>query len=190
MKKFDAKISYFELFLTFFKINTFTFGGGYTIVPVIIDEFIRKKKLIDEDEMLDLVAIAQSGPGAMAIGTTILLGYRLKGPLGAVVATLASVSPCIIIISIISVFYNAFKTNFYVQSALLGISGVISAVLFITTYNMGKEALKNHPIFSGIMMFLSFSVGMFTDINTALIIVSLGIIGLVTFSICKEESIR
>lgn len=184
------EVSYLELFLTFFKINAFTFGGGYTIVPVIMDEFIRKKNLIEEEEMFDIVALAQSGPGAMAISTTILVGYRIKGPLGALVSTIASVLPCIMIISVISVFYQAFKTNFYVQSALLGISGIISAVLFITTYNMGKNAMKDHPIFSGILMLASFVLGMFTNINTAIIIVSLGIIGLFTFTVCKEEAIK
>lgn len=184
------EVTYLELFLTFFKINAFTFGGGYTIVPVIMDEFIRKKNVIEEDEMFDIVALAQSGPGAMAISTTILVGYKIKGPLGAIISTLASVLPCIMIISVISIFYQTFKTNFYVQSALLGISGVISAVLFITTFNMGKNAMKEHPIFSCILMFMSFVLGMFTNINTGVIIVSLGIIGLITFTVFKEGVIK
>ena len=98
------KISLLELFLTFFRINAITFGGGYTIVVVLRDEFMSKKKIISEDEMLDLVAIAQSGPGAMAINTSVLTGYKLRGPLGALVCMLASVAPCIIIITIISHF--------------------------------------------------------------------------------------
>jgi len=68
------EITLSEIFFTFLKINTFTFGGGYTIVPVIRDEFMMKKKLIDEDEMLGIVALAQSGPGAMAISTSLLTG--------------------------------------------------------------------------------------------------------------------
>ena len=75
-------ISLRELFTTFFRINAVTFGGGYTIVPVIRDEFMKKKGLIDEDEMLDIVALAQSGPGAMAISTSLLTGYKLRGVKG------------------------------------------------------------------------------------------------------------
>ncbi len=107
----SKKISYKSLFTTFFKINMFTFGGGYTIVPVIRDEFVNKKKLIDDDEMLDIVAIAQSGPGPMAINTSILTGYRLIGWKGALVCLLASVLPCLIIISIMYYVYNTISQN-------------------------------------------------------------------------------
>src|SRR5699024_9463977 len=133
--------------------------------------------------MFDIVALAQSGPGAMAISTTILVGYKIKGPLGAIISTLASVLPCIMIISVISIFYQTFKTNFYVQSALLGISGVISAVLFITTFNMGKNAMKEHPIFSCILMFMSFVLGLFSILIIGVIIVFLFLFCLLSFNV-------
>lgn len=84
MENNKKQISLFNLFLTFFRINAITFGGGYTIVAVLRDEFVLRKKLIKEDDMLDLTALAQSGPGAMAINTSVLAGYKLRGMPGAI----------------------------------------------------------------------------------------------------------
>lgn len=185
-----ANISLSEIFLTFFKINSVTFGGGYTIVPVIRDEFVKKKKLIDEDEMLSLVALAQSGPGAMAISTSLLTGYKLRGWKGAATALTASVLPCLIIISTLFYFYEAFSKNFWVKSALIGMGGVISAVLVLTVYDMGKSALKKHPRFSLVLMLGAFIASFVFKIHTVLIIVTLAIIGLVTFSMFQEGQVR
>lgn len=179
-----------EVFFTFLKINTFTFGGGYTIVPVIRDEFMMKKKLIDEDEMLGIVALAQSGPGAMAISTSLLTGYRLRGFKGAITALIASVLPCLVIITLIYYFYDAFKANFWVKSALMGMGGVISAVLFITVYDMAKVALKKNTVFSAILMTGAFAASFFFKIQVIIIIVSLALIGFITFSLLKESEVR
>ena len=120
-------ISFIKLFLTFFKINAITFGGGYTIVPVIKDIFVSDLELIDEDEMMDIVAISQGGPGAMAISCSVLTGYYLKGPLGAITCLVASSLPCLIILSVISNFYQEFKSNFFINSALEGISFIYNS---------------------------------------------------------------
>lgn len=179
----EKKISLLKLFLTFFKINSITFGGGYTIVPIIKDEFVEGLHLIEEDEMLDLVALAQSGPGAMAISTSLLTGYKLMGPLGAITCLVASVLPCIIIISLVTVFYSQFRSNYYISAALTGISGIISAVLFVTVFNMGKSALKKYPVFSFALMVFAFVLSFFFKIHTGLIILVCGIIGLFAFSL-------
>lgn len=184
------KISLLELFLTFFRINAITFGGGYTIVAVLRDEFVLRKEIIDEDEMLDLTALAQSGPGAMAINTSVLTGYKLRGIPGAITCMLASVSPCIIIITIVSYFYQEFRDNFFVNAALTGMGGVIAAVLIVTTYNMGRHALKKIPVFSGIVMILAFILSYVFNINSGLIILVFGLFGIVLFSIINEEALR
>ncbi|MDO5037548.1 MAG: chromate transporter [Tissierellia bacterium] len=180
-------ISYSHLFWVFLKINSFTFGGGYTIVPIVREYFVEKEPLIEEKEMLDLVALAQSGPGAMAISLSLLTGYRLRGVGGALVCALASCLPCLVIITIISGFYQAFRDNPYIAAMLTGISGVISAVLFLTTFNMAKTALKIYPVFSSLMMGLAFVLGFFTSLNTGLIILLLALIGLVTFSLNRKD---
>lgn len=179
-----------EIFITFLKINTFTFGGGYTIVPVIRDEFMKKRKLIDEEEMLGLLALAQSGPGAMAISTSLLTGYRLRGFKGALTALFASVLPCLIIISTLFYFYDAFSRNFWVKSALIGMGGVISAVLLLTVYDMGKAAMKKHRYFSLTLMVGAFAASYFGNVHTIIIIITLAVIGFITFTIFDERQVR
>lgn len=180
------KISIAKLFLTFFKINAITFGGGYTIVPVIKDIFVSDLELIEEDEMMDIVAISQGGPGAMAISCSVLTGYYLRGPLGAITCLVASSLPCLIILSIISNFYQEFKSNFFINAALEGISGVISAVLFITVVRMGISSYKNNPRFSIVMIILVFLVAFFTNINTGLIIFFCALAGISYFSVMER----
>lgn len=181
------KISLNDLFITFFKINAFTFGGGYTIVPVIRDEFVQKRKSIEDDEMLNIVAIAQSGPGPMAINTSILTGLRLRGCKGALTCLVASVLPCLIIISALFFVYREAVKNLVVKSALETMSGAISAVLLITVYQMAKKALSKNKVFGAILFLLSFFIGYFTNINTAVIIFAAGVIGFITFSIIKDD---
>lgn len=190
MREERGGISLLEIFLTFVKINTFTFGGGYTIVPVIRDEFIYKKQLIEEEEMLDIVALAQSGPGPMAISTSLLTGYRLRGPLGAIVGLIASVLPCLVIITILYYVYDAVQDNAWIQSAFTVMGGAISAVLVWTTINMAKTALAKHPIFGVVLMGLAFIASYFFDVNTALIIAFAGLLGLGIFSIVEEGKVK
>lgn len=182
--------SYKSLFLTFFKINLVTFGGGYTIVPVIRDEFVKKRNLIDDDEMLNIVAIAQSGPGPMAINTSILTGYRLNGWKGALVCLLASVLPCLIIISIMYYVYDVISKNSVVKSALACMSGAISAVLFVTVFQMAQKALAKHKIFGFTLMVASFAASYFANINTAYIIIIAGLTGLIVFSLVEEDKVK
>ncbi len=187
MKEKD-QIGLGELFLTFLKISSFTFGGGYTIIPVIKNEFSEKRNLISEDDMLQIVAISQSGPGALAINGAILTGYRIKGLAGALIAALASALPSIVIITIISFFYKEFSENTYVQAALTGMSGVISAILLVTTYDLFKNAIKNNWVFSLLLMVFAFIGSFFWHLNSALIIVILALSGLIVFTfIIKEE---
>lgn len=183
-------MEYKKLFITFFKINMFTFGGGYTIVPVIRDEFVEKHGLIDEDEMLNIVAIAQSGPGPMAINTSLLTGYRIKGWKGALTCLLASVLPCIIIISIMYYIYDAISSNSIIKSIFMCMSGAISAVLLITVYQMAKKALSKHKIFGSILMAISFLLSYFTSINTIFIIILAALCGLTVFSLVEEDKIK
>lgn len=176
-------ISYLELFITIFKINIMTFGGGYTIAPVMLDEFAKKRQLINEDEMLDIIALAQSGPGALAVSVSLLIGYKLKGIKGALVCIAGAVLPPLVVISIIYFFYKEFASNFWVRAALRGMGGMIAAVLVATTFDLGKSASKKRPVFAYIIIVGTFIVSYLTDINTAFIILALAIIGAVLFSI-------
>jgi chromate transporter len=180
-------ITYKQLFMRTFKISAVTFGGGYTIVPVMRDVFVNKSALIQDDEMLNLIAIAQSAPGPIAVNTSILIGYKLKGIRGALVSTFATVLPPLLIISVISFFYIQFQSNHVIQAALLGMRGSISAIMGYAVFSMGKNTLRNQPWFSALLMIVIFLLGYFTPIPTILLIVGSGLTGLIYFGWFKEE---
>ena len=181
------KMSLLEMFIIFTKIAFFTFGGGYTIVPVIKDEFSTKTNLIDEEEMLDIVSISTSGPGPMAINASILTGYRLHGFIGGVIAAIASALPSLFIITILSFFYKAFSKNYFINAALKGMGGVIAATLVITSYKMAKQSLKTHKILGVCIMVSAFIASYIFNINTGLIILVVAIFGLFIYSIIDME---
>ena len=187
MKKKDFSI--FEMFFIFLKISSFTFGGGYTIVPVIKDEFSVKRNLISEQEMMDIVSISTSGPGPMAINCSILTGYKLFKLKGAIMAAIAASIPSLAIITVISYFYKEFSQNFYVKSALLGMGGMIAAILLFTTYEIAKQALKTNLIFGILIMISAFIASFIFKINTGFIILFVGLLGLTVFSIVEEDKI-
>ena len=181
---------YWQLFRNIFVLSACTFGGGFVIISMMKKKFVEKLHWISEEEMLDIVALAQSGPGPMAISTSLLTGYRLRGPLGAIVGLIASVLPCLVIITILYYVYDAVQENSWIQAAFAVMAGAISAVLVWTTFNMAKTALAKHPIFGAVLMVLAFVASYFFDVNTALIIAIAGIIGLSLFSIVEEGQVK
>ena len=107
-----------KLFLSTLYLSAFTFGGGYVIVTLMKKKFVDEYRWIGEEEMLDLVAIAQSSPGAIAVNGAIVVGYKLAGIPGVIISVIAAVIPPFFIISIISVFYNAFRDNAFIRQML------------------------------------------------------------------------
>lgn len=187
MNQKKTTISIAEMFMIFLKIASFTFGGGYTIVPVMKDEFSVKRKLIDEKEMLDIVSISTSGPGPMAINCAIITGYRLHGVFGAIMAAISSAIPSLVIITIISYFYKEFSENYYVKAALTGMGGAIAGVLLITSYDMAKQALKTHTFVSAFIIICTFVASYVVSVNTGIIILVTAIFGLFVYSLIKDE---
>ena len=121
-----------NLFLTFFRIGAFTFGGGYAMVGLIHREMVEKKKWIDDQEMLDVIAIAESTPGVIALNTATYVGAKVAGVLGAFVASIAVMLPSVIIISLISLAIEEFGSNKYVKWAFLGIRSAVAALIAIS----------------------------------------------------------
>ena len=111
----------FKLFLTMLKIGMFTFGGGYAMISILQDEFVERKKWIENDEFMNLVTIAESTPGPIAINSATYIGYKVYGLLGAVIATIGMIIPSLTIIYIISLFFNEFLTIEIISSAFKGI---------------------------------------------------------------------
>lgn len=180
---------YFTLFISTFYLSAFTIGGGYVIVPLMQKKFVEELKLIDEKEMIDLVCIAQSSPGAIAINTAILVGYKVAGFIGALICTFATVLPPLIIISVICIFYDAFKSNEFIATFLKASRAAVCAVIVNVIINLSRDALKENKILSLILMIAAFIAGFYFHINVILIILSCAIIGIVyTYWFCKKKS--
>lgn len=173
MKK-DKKL-YLKLFLSTFFLSAFTFGGGYVIVPLMRKKFVNEYKWIDEEEMLDLIAIAQSSPGAIAINSSIIIGYKISGVFGALITMFGTVLPPLIIISIISAFYLAFKVNPYINGALKGMQAGVAAVIVDVVIKMFFDIKKQNNILLILIMILAFIATYY--VNIAFIIIICGVMG-------------
>jgi len=169
---------YWKLFLSTFYLSAFTIGGGYVIVPLMREKFVEKLKWIKEEEMLDLVSIAQSAPGAMAVNTSILVGYQMAGLTGALVTILGTILPPLITLSIISLFYTAFKDSLYVKALLKGMSAGVAAVVVNAVLKMGQDILKNKNAFQWLIMVLAFIAIFLFEIDVKIIILICGLLGL------------
>ena len=162
-----------KLFLSTLYLSAFTFGGGYVIVTLMRKKFVSEYHWIDENEMLDLVAIAQSAPGAIAVNGAIVVGYKLAG---IIVSVTATILPPFIIISIISVFYSFFRENIFVALMLEGMQSGVGAVIASVVFEMAAGVLKERKITLVIIMLISFIVTYFFNINVIyVILVCIGI---------------
>lgn len=178
--KVDKSV-YIKLFTSIFKISAFTFGGGYVIVPLMKKKFVNDLGWISEDDMLDIAAIAQSSPGAIAVNAAILLGYKVAGFSGALVSILASILPPFIIISIISAFYNAFSNNVIIRALLKGMQAGIAAVVLDVAIGMAGNIIKTKKGISILIMIGAFIATFIFDINIFIIVLVSGVIGVISF---------
>ena len=134
---------YWESFSTFFRIGLFTLGGGYAMIPLIEEEVVNKKQWVSKEEMLDLIAIAQSCPGVFAINIAIFIGYKLRKLRGAIATTIGTVLPSFLIILAIAVFFSQFKDNRYVAAIFRGIRPAVVALIAVPTFRLGQRAQLN-----------------------------------------------
>ncbi len=134
---------YLQLFLTMLKIGAFTFGGGYAMIALLENEFIAKKKWVEKEEFLDMVAIAESTPGPIAINSATYIGYKVCGVLGSLVATLGMVLPSFTIIFVISLFFDQFLSLMYVGYAFRGIQVCVIYLIFTAGLKLLKQMKKN-----------------------------------------------
>lgn len=177
-----------ELYLVFFKMGSFTFGGGYAMLPMIQEEIVTKRKWATEKEVLDYYAIGQSTPGIIAVNTATFIGYNQKGILGGIVATLGIVSPSIIIITIIASFFKDFQNYVLVQHGLAGVRVVVAALIFKTVIKMFKESVINWV--GAVLFLLSFTVLVLFNINPIFIILFSALIGIVSLNIEARSTLK
>lgn len=178
MKKTDAK-TFAQLFFSVFKLSACTFGGGFVIVPLMRKRFVEELGWIEEQEMLDMTAIAQSSPGAIAVNAAILLGYRVAGVPGALLTVLGTVTPPLVIISIISLFYQAFRDNAVVNLVMAGMLCGVAAVILDVVVDMVGLIWKQHRVLPVLVLLGAFVAVRFFAVNIILIILICGIIGAV-----------
>nr|WP_294525428.1 chromate transporter [uncultured Blautia sp.] len=166
-----------SLFLTFFKIGLFTFGGGYAMIPLIQREIVDKKGWISDEDILDIVAIAETTPGPIAVNSATFVGYKTGGFLGASFATLGVILPSFLIILGISFVLRKFESLTVIQYAFNGIRAGVLALIIRALLSMYKQCPKNLP--SYVLMALSFAGVVFFKINILIVILFCAILGLV-----------
>lgn len=168
-----------KLFISTLYLSAFTFGGGYVIITLMKKKFVDEYHWIDEEEMLDLVAIAQSAPGPIAVNGAIVIGYKLAGVPGLLVSILGTVTPPFIILSAVSFFYTAFRDNLYISMMLEGMQAGVGAVITSVVYDMGEGIVRGRNYISILIMILSFIAVYFLKISAVYIILACAAFGTV-----------
>lgn len=176
MKKISNQ-KYASLFLATFKLSACTFGGGFVIIPLMRKKFVEELQWIEEQEMLDLTAIAQSSPGAIAVNASILVGYRVAGIPGALLTVLGTILPPLIIISVISLCYQSFRDNAFVTMAMSGMLCGVAAVIFDVVVNMAKLLFQQKRILPVLVLLVSFAAVRFFELNIIIVLLICGMIG-------------
>lgn len=177
------------LFLTMLRIGAFTFGGGYAMIALLQDEFVEKKKWIDKDEFLDLVAIAESTPGPIAINSSTYIGYRMGGFIGAAVSTIAMCIPSFVIIYLISLFFDAFLQLEIVANAFRGIRVCVVFLILSAGWKMlkgiHKDPLSIVILSMTILLMIIFSI-FSVNFSTIFFILIAGLAGLTALLLRKH----
>lgn len=168
-----------KLFTTMLYISSFTFGGGFVIITFMKRKFVDEYHWLTESEMLDLSALAQSAPGAIAVNAAILVGWRVAGFWGFIFAALGTVIPPIIILSAISFFYKAFASNIYVGYVLKGMQAGVAAVILDVVFSLGGNVAKEKSALSFVIMGVAFAAAFFFNLNVVYIILAAAAAGVV-----------
>ena len=177
MKKDYSKL--WTLFRSMFVLSACTFGGGFVIVSLMKKKFVEELKWLEEDEMLDATAITQSAPGPLPVNASVIIGYRMAGVAGSLTAILGTILPPMIIISIISVFYEQFRTNPYIATALQVMRAGVAAVIFDVVINLAANVWKTKRILYITMMIVAFSATYLLDVSAMIVILTCLGIGLI-----------
>ena len=169
---------YWKLFRSTFVVSAFTVGGGYVIIPLLKAKFVDEYHWISDKETLDMIAIAQSTPGIMAVNTSIMLGYRMAGISGAVVGALATVLPPLIIITLVAMFYDLIAKNEYVQLVLKGMQCGATALLLNVAIDLLIKQCKKKLLLPILIIVATFVANLAFGVNIMILVAIDGLIGL------------
>lgn len=175
----NKKDLYLTLFRSTFFLSMFTFGGGYVIVPLMEKKFVNELGWIDEDEMLNLIAIGQSAPGPIAVNTSILIGYRMAGFSGAMVTVLGTILPPLAIMTGLAYIYLAVRDNALVNNVLLGMQAGVAAIIVNVVINMALRIIKQKKIVPVLVMVSALIAGIVFQVNILWLLFVSALIGLI-----------
>ena len=168
---------YWELYIAFLRIGGLTFGGGLAMLPMLKYELVQKRAWITDEELVDCYAIGQCTPGIIAVNTATYVGFKKKGIMGGIVSTLGMITPSLVIITAVALCLQAFINNIYVQHAIMGIRGVVCALMLNTVLTLAKKNLKG--AFCYIIAIIAFLVAFFTGIQTIIIVIFAAVLGII-----------
>lgn len=168
-----------QLFKATFLLSAFTFGGGFVIVSLMKKKFAEDLQWLEEEEMLDITAIAQSSPGPIPINASVILGYRMYGVIGSLVAILGTALPPMIIISVISVFYTQFRSNRIIAIALQVMRAGVAAVIFDVVINLAKNVIATKRTLYILLMATAFVGKVILGVDAMIVILCCLVVGLV-----------
>ena len=177
----------FKLFSTFFKIGAFTFGGGYAMLPLIEAEIVEKNDWLSSEDFLDIIAMAQSAPGAVAVNSSIFIGYKLKGFRGAAACLLGTVLPSFTIILIVATLLYQYRENPIIDRAFYGIRAAVVALIVAAVYKLGKKSkIKLTGILVGLTVVLAIA---FLRVSPIMVIILGALIGII-YNKSKEDKAK
>ena len=187
-KKFKL---YLSLFRITFSISAFTFGGGYIVIPMMRKYFVNGLELISEQELLDMAAIAQSSPGAIAVNIAVLVGYRVSGITGAIITCIGTILPPLFILSIVSFFYKAFRDNRVISAILRGMEAGVAAIIVDLVIDMTQGIFKEKNLLLSLMAPIAFLASFVFNIDVFVIIIFCSILCFVqTYTKSRQRRIQ
>lgn len=169
MKKYKLKDLIWLFFINIF-ISSFTFGGGYVVVSMVRKYFVEKRELFSEDELITMSAISQTTPGAIAINLSALAGYKTAGIIGTIISCIGAIIPPIIILSIVSLWYQVFSTNHIITAILKGMQAGIAAIIVDLLIGMTKVIIDQKSKLLNIMIPITFIASYIFNVNIVIII--------------------
>lgn len=191
MKKDYSRL--WVLFKSMFVLSACTFGGGFVIVSLMKKKYVEELQWLEEDEMLDVTAITQSAPGPLPVNASVIIGYRIAGVVGSLIAVLGTILPPMMIISVISVFYEQFRTNPYINIALQVMRAGVAAVIFDVVINLATNVVHTKRFLYIAMMLVAFVATYLLGVSAMMIILAclgIGILDLIVQTMKKKGEVN
>ena len=175
-----------EIYVSFFKMSSVTFGGGYAMLPILQREIVEKKKWMTHERIIDYYAVSQGLPGIIAVNVAIFIGRERKGAFGGIAGAMGIVSPCLIIITFVAAFLSNFQDAQIVKSAFSGIAVCVAALILNVVIGLWKKAVVNTV---GLIIFVVVFFGMiFTNLTPIAFILGAAVLGIIIGRTTKEDT--